>query len=189
MYPFIEHANEASFIKSKNSNTKAVPITFNLQEQPYTLYIPKQSSDTAVCKYQDRAMVCHNCHKYGHTKTGWRRKAVCRNCGEEDRTSDKKNKCPNKSMCSNCEEGHMAGSINCEVEIEEMVIKKFKAISRVGRRRAFQVLAIEDESPRSKPQSNPTHFRCKMDPENERNFNLWQKKRASPMNLEANPLP
>ena len=39
-YPFIGIAIEESFIKSKNSNVTAVLLTFNLQEQPYTLYIP-----------------------------------------------------------------------------------------------------------------------------------------------------
>ena len=40
-----------------------------------------------------------------------------------------------------------------------------QADSRVGRRRAFQILAGEDESPRSKPQSYHTHFTCKVGPE------------------------
>ena len=77
-YPFIENAFEASFIKSKNSNSTAVLLNFNLQEHPYTLYIPGQPSDTAVYKYQDGPMICHNykCHKYGHAKTRCRRKAV-----------------------------------------------------------------------------------------------------------------
>ena len=39
--PIIENAIEASFIKSKNSNASAVILTYNLQEQPYTLYIPE----------------------------------------------------------------------------------------------------------------------------------------------------
>ena len=45
----------------------SLPST-NLQEQSYTLYIPGQPSDTAVYKYHDRSMICHKCHKYGHTK-------------------------------------------------------------------------------------------------------------------------
>ena len=71
-------------------------------------------------------MICHNCHKYGHTKTGSRRKGVCRNCGEDDHTSDKTNKCQNESSYSNCGEGHMAGPNNCEVEIKDRAIKKCK---------------------------------------------------------------
>ena len=43
----------------------------------------------------------------------------------------------------------------------------------MGRQRAVQIMAGEDESPRSNPQSYPTHFRCKMDLENKRNFNPW----------------
>ena len=45
---------------------------------------------------------------------------------------------------------------------------------RMRRQRALQILEIEDESPRSNPQSNPTHFRCKMDQENKIKFNPWQ---------------
>ena len=48
-----------------------------------------------------------------------------------------------------------------------------QADSRVGRRRALQILAGEDESPRSNPQSYPTHFKFKMDPEKKRAFNPW----------------
>ena len=44
-----------------------------------------------------------------------------------------------------------------------------QAESRVGRLRALQIMAGEDESPRSNPQSYPTHLRCKMDPENKQN--------------------
>ena len=49
--------------------TTVVLLTFNLQEQPYNIYIPGQPSDTAAYNnYQDRPMILHNGHKYGHTK-------------------------------------------------------------------------------------------------------------------------
>ena len=172
-YLFIKNTIQESFIKSRNSNTTTVLRTFNLQEQPYTIYFPGQQSDTAVYKYQDRPMVCHNCHNYGHTKTRCRRKGVKQICREVDHTSNKTNKSPNETRCPNCEAGNMAGSNNCEIEIKERVIKKMQADSRVGRRRALQILAGADESLRSNPQSYPTHFRCKMDPENKRKFNPW----------------
>ena len=68
-YPFIENAVKASFIKSTNPNTTAVLLTLNLQEQADNIYIPRHPSDTAVNKYQYGPMMCHSCHKYGHTKT------------------------------------------------------------------------------------------------------------------------
>ena len=51
-----------------------------------------------------------------------------------------------------------------------------QADSRVGRRRALQILAGEDESPRSNPLSYPTHFRSKMDPEEEKEIQSVDKK-------------
>ena len=57
----------------------------------------------------------------------------------------------------------MEGSNSCEVEIKGMVIKTMQAESRVGRRRAFQIMAEENESPKRNPQSYLTHFRCIMD--------------------------
>ena len=66
-------------------------------------------------------MICHNCHKYEHTRTRCRRKGVCRNCGEDDYTSDKTNKCPNESKRANCGEGHVAASNDCDKEIKERV--------------------------------------------------------------------
>ena len=64
----------------------------------------------------------------------------------------------------------MAVSNNCEVETKERVTKK-QADRRAGRKRALEILAGKDESPRSNPRSHPTHFRCKMDPDKNRKFN------------------
>ena len=74
-------------------------------------------------------------------------------------------------MCVNFGGGYMAGSNSCEVE--KKVNKKMQADSRVRTRRALQILTGEDDSPRSDPQSYPTHFRCKIDPEKKRTFNPW----------------
>ena len=59
----------------------------------------------------------------------------------------------------------MTGSNNCEVEMKERVIKKMQADSKMGRRRALESIARENESTRSNTQIHPTHFNCKMDPE------------------------
>ena len=67
-------------------------------------------------------MIFHNFYKFGHTKARCRQKGVCRNCGKDDHTSDKANKCSNESKCANCGERHMIGCNNCEIEIEERVI-------------------------------------------------------------------
>ena len=64
------------------------------------------------------------------------------------RQVSKTNKWPSESKCTNCGEGNMAGSNNCEIEIKESVIKKMQADSKVRRRRALHILARGDESPR-----------------------------------------
>ena len=115
-YSFIEIAVGESFIKSWNLSTKAVLLTFNLQEQPYNIYIPGQPSDTAVYKYQEQPMICHNCDKYGHTKARCRQKTVCRNCGKDDHISDKTYKGSNELKCANCGEEHMAGNNDYEMK-------------------------------------------------------------------------
>ena len=89
---------EASFDNLRNYNTTAVLLTFNLLEQLCTLYFPGQPPDTAVYKYQDRLMIFHKCHKYGPSKTRCRRKAVCRNCDDDDHISDKTDQCPNEYL-------------------------------------------------------------------------------------------
>ena len=98
-------------------------------------------------------MICHKCHKYGHTKT------------VEDTWQE----------------------LTTEVEIEERAIKKMQDDSRVRRRRAFQILAAEDESARSKTQSYPTHFRCKMDPEKKRKFNPWAIEKSFTQEIGSKP--
>ena len=71
VYPFNENSIEASFSKSINSNIMAVHLflNFNLQEQPYNIYILGLPSDTAVYKYYDRPLICHNWYNYGPTKS------------------------------------------------------------------------------------------------------------------------
>ena len=118
-----------------NSKNTAVLHTFNLQQQPYTLFFPGQVSDTAVNKCQDRPMICSICHNYGHTATRCRQKAVRRNFGEDDHTSVKTSNYPKESKSANCGEGHVAGSNNCKVKLKEMTIKKMQGDSRVGTQR------------------------------------------------------
>ena len=43
-------------------------------------------------------------------------KRILQNCGEDDHTWNKTNKCQNESKCANCGEGRMAGTSNCEVD-------------------------------------------------------------------------
>ena len=50
------------------------------------------------------------------------------------------------------------------MEKKENIIKKLQGDSRVERRRALQILAVEDEFPNINPHSYPTHFRCKIYP-------------------------
>ena len=59
------------------------------------------------------------------------------------------------------------------LKCQTRVNAKKQADSRMGRRRALQILAGREESPRSNPSSYSTHFRCKMDPEKKKNFNPW----------------
>ena len=79
-HPFIENAVEAILIKSREPNTTAVLLTFNLHEQPYNIFIPGEPSDTAVYEYQNQQIICHKCYKYGHSKAHYKRKRLCRNC-------------------------------------------------------------------------------------------------------------
>ena len=64
----------------------------------------------------------------------------------------------------------MAGCNDCGIETKGRVIKKMQAHIRVGRQRALKFVAGEDESLISNPHSYPTHFRCKIDPDNKRKF-------------------
>ena len=57
----------------------------------------------------------------------------------------------------------------------------------MGRRRALQILAGEDESPRSNSQSYPTHFRCKMDPEKKRTFHPWAIEKSFTQEIGSKP--
>ena len=62
-----------------------------------------------------------------------------------------------------------------------------QANSRVGRRRALQILAEEDESQRSNTQSFPKHFTCKMDPEKKRTFHQWAIEKSLTQEIGSKP--
>ena len=62
-----------------------------------------------------------------------------------------------------------------------------QADSRVGRQRTLQILAGEDESPRSNPQSYPTHFRCKRDPEKKPAFSPWAIEKSLTQEIGSKP--
>ena len=57
---------------------------------------------------------------------------------------------------------------------------------RLERRRALQIMAGEENSPRSNPQSHPAHFRCKMDPETKRKFNPCEIEKSSAQEIRSN---
>ena len=62
-----------------------------------------------------------------------------------------------------------------------------QADRKVGRQRALQILAGEDEFPRSNPQSYPTHFRCKVDSETKVKFNPWALEKNFTQEIESKP--
>ena len=68
-YPFIRNVFNAKFIKTRNQQATALKIIFDLDTLPYSLYIPGERADSVVYPLYDRPMICHNCYKYGHTKT------------------------------------------------------------------------------------------------------------------------
>jgi len=68
-YPFIRDVKDAKFIKPRNQQATALMINFNLDTLPYSLYIPGERADSVVYPFHNRPMICHNCYKYGHTKT------------------------------------------------------------------------------------------------------------------------
>ena len=132
-------------------------------------------------------MIYHNRYKYGHTKARGSWKGVCKNFREDDHTSDKTSKCSYESKCANCGEVHMVGINDCQIEKKERIIKKMQADRRVGRRSALQILAGEDESPRSNPHSYPTHFRWKMDPEKKMKLGPWAIEKSFTQEIGSKP--
>jgi len=76
----------------------------------------------------------------------------------------------------------MTGCNESEIEIKESVIK-----NAVGIRRALQILAVENKSPRSNSQSYPAHLKCKKDPENKRKFNPWAIEKSSTQKIGSKP--
>ena len=121
------------------------------------------------------------------TKTRCRRKEVCRNCGEDDHTSEKTNKYAKESKCADCGKGHMTGSSNCEFEINETVIKKMQADSRVATLRAPQIMA-EKMSLQDQTLIHTIHIsNTKLIRKREEKFNPWASEKSFTQEIGNKP--
>lgn len=69
--------------------------------------------------YCPRPMICHNCGKYGHTKTKCQMSPICINCGTAAHGD-----CENEKNCLHCNGQHNLLDRNCpNYKIEEEMIK------------------------------------------------------------------
>jgi len=69
----------------------------------------------------------------------------------------------------------------------ERKIKEVQAKEKVGRRRAFQILSGEDETPAHKSKKFPTHFSCQINPEHKKKFSPWMIQKCSTQELCDKP--
>ena len=172
------------FIKSRNSNTTVVLLTFNLQEQPYTLCIPGKQSDTAVYKYQDRVMVCHICHKYNTLKQD----------AEKNSLPKMWRRWPHKWQHKKMPKWILSVQTVEYVISREMTAAKLKW--KKGQLKNSSLQQIEKTKRSSNPGGRrwvykfqtsiiPWHFRCKMDPE--KKFNPLAIKNSFTQELGSKP--
>lgn len=109
--------------KSKSDYNKAI----NGRMSIYGVSCKSEAINYAAPTYQ-----CKNCQEYGHPEVRCRAPTKCRICSEKHLTKDHTCQyCPSKGKlcghkavrCANCQEAHMAGSLECPVYIQ--VQRKF----------------------------------------------------------------
>ena len=171
-------------MKPRNQQATVLLLTFNLDTLPYSLYIPGEHADSVVYQYHDWPMICHNCYKYGHTKTRCKKAQVCRKCVRTDHTIDKFENIP---KCPKCDGDHIAGSRECGAEQNERKIKGVQTKEKVGRRTAIQILSGEDETSANKSTKFPTKLSCQMNPEQKNKFSPWMIRKCFTQELDNKP--
>jgi len=123
----LESVVEARRVSIRRGNdtilTNTWILTFDSTRPPSRIQI--EYLNLEVRPYVQNPMRCFNCHRFGHTKTNCRRRAVvCSRCGKDGHSEEG---CKASFRCLNCQGEHSAASKECERWRQEKAILTYKA--------------------------------------------------------------
>ena len=80
----LANVQKSTWIKTKNTTSTPVRLTFKEKEKPRFIEIPGEQAKTKVHELYERPMSCKTCLRYGHTlKSSHETKATCARCSSE----------------------------------------------------------------------------------------------------------
>ena len=134
----VESVEKADFIRTR-PGVSAYIVTFNLEQPPYSLYIPGELSDTTVNPYIPRPMICKKCFVYGHTMKYCKSEQMrCKKCSE---TGHEQKDCTStEPKCFHCSGNHEIGFKECPKHTEEQKVLEIIEKEKVSFQRARQML-------------------------------------------------
>jgi len=145
----LQSVEEATWIKTKNQNTKVFMISSYQDNLPEYLKIISESTMTKVYPYQDSPLRCRRCLKYGHTAKRCSSDVRCERCSGHHSADS----CHEEDFkCFNCEGMHRAGSRECPTRKKEESILNMQKKMKTGRAEAMRLVeggANNQTSPRT----------------------------------------
>ena len=125
----------ASWIKTKNSNTRALLLTFNGgTEIPEFIDIPGESARTRIYEYKRMPTLCSKCLEFGHPSKVCRSQERCSKCAAPDHKAES---CTNEIKCFYCQDDHETGNKKlCQEYLNEEEILFIQSQSQISRTQA-----------------------------------------------------
>ena len=125
----------ASWIKTKNSNTRALLLSFKGEtEMPEFIDIPGESARTRVYEYKRMPTLCGKCLEFGHPAKVCRGQERCTKCAAEDHKAES---CESEIKCYHCQTRHVTGDKKlCQEYLDEAETLHIQTQSQISRAQA-----------------------------------------------------
>lgn len=138
-YNYIIDIQLATFIRTRNPDSRAFIVTMALKSLPHSIYIPGLTGDTRVYPFRNRPMSCKKCLKYGHTEKKCRHSGPPL-CGKCSATGHTRESCESEEpRCYHCGDDHAVGSKLCPRHIRECELVRIQEEHKVSFKRAIQI--------------------------------------------------
>jgi len=125
----------ANWIKTKNSNTRALLLSFKGEtEMPEFIDIPGESARTRVFEYKRMPTLCGKCLEFGHPAKICRGQERCTKCAAHDHKAES---CESEIKCYHCQTRHVTGDKKlCQEYLDEAEMILIQTQSHISRAQA-----------------------------------------------------
>ena len=130
----IAKVTEATWIKSRNSSSRAFQIDFYGCNTPSFIPVLGERAHCKVYAHIPTPLRCKQCQDYGHLAKECKKSPVCGKCSDKHNT----NTCTSEiSKCKHCGEAHYTGSGSCNTHKEEKKIQRIITTRKLTREGAI----------------------------------------------------